>query len=149
MAQADGSLTQTVDVHHVKLLGTSWLVHVAYTANELAALHLNVWLAFTLQHFAAAFRVLLKLSTFPNSTCIDLLLVIKYAVCAVCLKYFDRSVPQHRSVSTYIMALAVASSSTCFAAAAKIYNNNNQQQQHSRSIPPIPNTLTLSYPLPC
>ncbi len=37
MAQADGSLTENDDIHSVKLLGTSWLVQVAYTANELAA----------------------------------------------------------------------------------------------------------------
>ncbi len=40
MAQADGPLTQNDDIHSVKLLGTNWLVHVAYTTNELAALHL-------------------------------------------------------------------------------------------------------------
>ncbi len=34
-------------IHSVKLLGTSWLVHVAYTANELTALHLNGWLGLT------------------------------------------------------------------------------------------------------
>ncbi len=47
MARADGLLTQIDDIHSVKLLGTRWLVHVAYTANELVALHLNNWLAFT------------------------------------------------------------------------------------------------------
>ncbi len=40
MAQADGSLTEYNDIHSVKLLSTSWLVYVAYTANELAAEHL-------------------------------------------------------------------------------------------------------------
>ncbi len=44
MAHADGSLMQTDDIHSV---GTSWLVHVVYAANKLAALHLNGWLAFT------------------------------------------------------------------------------------------------------
>ncbi len=39
MAQADGLLTQIDDIHSFKLLGTSWLVHVAYTANELTAKH--------------------------------------------------------------------------------------------------------------
>ncbi len=48
MAQADGSFRlQIDDIHSVKLLGTSWLVHVAYAANKLTALHLNGWLAFT------------------------------------------------------------------------------------------------------
>ncbi len=47
MVQADGSLMQIGDIHRVELLGTSWLVHVAYAANELTALHLNGWLAFT------------------------------------------------------------------------------------------------------
>ncbi len=47
MAQADGSITQIDDIHSVKLLGTNWLVHVAYTASELAALHFNGWLAST------------------------------------------------------------------------------------------------------
>ncbi len=47
MAQADESLMQTDDIHSVKLAGTSWLVHVSYTANKLAALHLNGWLAST------------------------------------------------------------------------------------------------------
>ncbi len=36
------------ETHSVKLLGMSWLVHVAYAANELAPLHLNGWLAFTI-----------------------------------------------------------------------------------------------------
>ncbi len=31
----------------IMFLGTSWLVHAAYVANELAALHLNGWLALT------------------------------------------------------------------------------------------------------
>ncbi len=35
------------DIHSVKWLGTSWLFHVAYTANERTALHLNGWLAST------------------------------------------------------------------------------------------------------
>ncbi len=39
MAQADGSLTQTDYINSVKLLGTSWLVHVAYAANKHAFLH--------------------------------------------------------------------------------------------------------------
>ncbi len=66
----------------LKLLGTSWLVDVVYTAIELAALYLNGWLGFTRADQSA-----LKPSTFPSSTCIDLLLVI-YAICAavVCLK---------------------------------------------------------------
>ncbi len=42
-----GSLMQTDDIHSVKLLGTSWLVHVVYAANKLADLHLNGWSAFT------------------------------------------------------------------------------------------------------
>ncbi len=46
MVQADGSLTQIDSIHSVKLLGTSWLVHVTYGANECATLHLNDWLAF-------------------------------------------------------------------------------------------------------
>ncbi len=37
----------TDDIHSIKWLGTSWLVHAAYAANELAALHLNGWLAST------------------------------------------------------------------------------------------------------
>ncbi len=41
MAQADGSWMEIDDIYSIKLLGTSWLVHVAYTANELAALRLN------------------------------------------------------------------------------------------------------------
>ncbi len=45
MAQADGLIMQIDDIHSVKLLDTSWLVHVAYTANELTALHLSGWLA--------------------------------------------------------------------------------------------------------
>ncbi len=38
------ALMQIDDIHRVKLLGISWLV---YAANELTALHLNGWLAFT------------------------------------------------------------------------------------------------------
>ncbi len=37
----------TEDIHSIKRLGKSWLVHVAYAANEIAALHLNGWLAST------------------------------------------------------------------------------------------------------
>ncbi len=47
LAQTGGSLIQIDDIHSVKLLGTSWLVHVAYAVNELTALHLNEWFAFT------------------------------------------------------------------------------------------------------
>ncbi len=47
MAQADGLLMQTDDIHNVKLPGTSWLVHVAYAANKLAVLYLNGWLVST------------------------------------------------------------------------------------------------------
>ncbi len=46
LAQA-GSLIETHDIYSIKLLGTSLLVHVAYAANELTALHLNGWLAST------------------------------------------------------------------------------------------------------
>ncbi len=46
------SLSQTADIHSVKLLGTNWL---AYAANELAALHLNICLTFT-----RAFRSMLS-----------------------------------------------------------------------------------------
>ncbi len=41
MAQADGLLMQIDNIYSVKLLGRSWLVYVAYAANELTALHLN------------------------------------------------------------------------------------------------------------
>ncbi len=70
----------------IMLLGTSWLVHVAYAANEIAALHLNGWLAFTTAFCCA------KPSTFLSSTCIDLIRVIIYAICsaAVCLKYLQQ-----------------------------------------------------------
>ncbi len=47
MVQADGLFMQTDDIHSVKLLGTSWLVHVAYAANKLTALHWNGRLAST------------------------------------------------------------------------------------------------------
>ncbi len=46
MAQADGSLTQIDYIHSIKILGTNWLVSVAYGANGCATLHLNDWLAF-------------------------------------------------------------------------------------------------------
>ncbi len=37
----DGAgLMQTNDIHSIILLGTSWLIHVAYAADELSALHL-------------------------------------------------------------------------------------------------------------
>ncbi len=37
----DGAgLMQTNDIDNIKLLGTSWLIHVAYAADELSALHL-------------------------------------------------------------------------------------------------------------
>ncbi len=40
-------LKQTDDIDDIKLLGTSWLVHVAYAASKLSALHLNGCLAST------------------------------------------------------------------------------------------------------
>ncbi len=46
MVQADRPLMQIEDILTIKLLGTSWLGHVAYAANDLTALHLNGWLAF-------------------------------------------------------------------------------------------------------
>ncbi len=104
---SDGSLTQTDDIHSVKLLGTSLLVHVAYAANELAALHIHGWLAFT--------------RAFCSSTCIDLLWDIVYAICtaAVCPKYSKHCIDVCTGSSTC----------TCFAAAAIIYNYSNNQQQ--------------------
>ncbi len=37
----DGAgLMQINDIHSIILLGTSWLIHVAYAADELSALHL-------------------------------------------------------------------------------------------------------------
>ncbi len=38
MAQDDGSLMEIDDIHSIKILGTSWLIHVTYTANQLTAL---------------------------------------------------------------------------------------------------------------
>ncbi len=57
---------------------------------------------------------------------------------AVCLKYSQHWIAICTGGSKFLYLLA---------AAAMIYNysNNQQQQQHSRSIPPRPNTLTLSY----
>ncbi len=49
----DGTGWWLTQIHCVKLLGTSWLVHVAYAANELTALYLNGWLAFTKAVFSA------------------------------------------------------------------------------------------------
>ncbi len=122
MAQADGLLMQTDDIHSVKLPGTSWLVHVAYAANKLAALYLNGWLVST------SYSETLHLP--------QLHLIYATSAAAVCL-YMSLKYSQH-------------SICACFAAAAIIYNSNNQQQQQrSRSIPPIPNTLTFSYPSPC
>ncbi len=142
MAQADGSLMQTDDIKSINLLATSWLVHVAYAANKLAALHLNGWFA-SIKQLQRALRVPLKPSTFPRSTCIDLLWVILYAACTTveCSKYSLHHICVCTGSSKFLYLLA---------AAAIIYNySNNQQQQRSRSILPRPNTLTLSYPLPC
>ncbi len=41
------SINVTDDIHSIKRLDTSWLIHVAYAANERATLHLNGRLAFT------------------------------------------------------------------------------------------------------
>jgi len=46
MVQADELLMQIDDIHSVKLPGTSGLVHIAYSANELDALHLSGRLTF-------------------------------------------------------------------------------------------------------
>ncbi len=72
IAQADGSLTQTDDIHSVKLIGISWLIHVSYAAKELAMLHLNACLAFT----RALCRVPLKPSTFPAQPAFDIVRII-------------------------------------------------------------------------
>ncbi len=55
MVQVDKSLTQTDDIHSVKRLGTSLLVHVACAANALSDLHFKLHLK-TLEHFAAHFQ---------------------------------------------------------------------------------------------
>ncbi len=39
-------LNITDDIYSAKWLGTIWMIHVAYAANELAVLYLNGWLAF-------------------------------------------------------------------------------------------------------
>ncbi len=107
-----------------------------FTFKCLVSIYLSI-----LQH---TFRVPLKPSTFPSSTCIDLLQVIIYTICAaaVCLK-----------CSQYCITVCIGSSKFLyFAAAAIIYNYSNNQQQEqlsSRSIPPRPNTLTFSCTLPC
>ncbi len=136
MAQADGSLIQTDDIYRIKLLGSNCLVHVAYPTSELTALHWNGWLAFT-REVCSMLSELLKPSTLPCSTCIDLLWVSLFAICvpAVGLKY-----SQHRIGSSKFLFL-ICSSST----------NLQQQQFNSSSVADRlrPNTLTLSYPLPC
>ncbi len=81
MVQGDELLMQIDDIHSIKLPGTSGLVHIAYSANELDALHLNGWLTFN----KAVCSVLLEsLETLHllSSTCVDLLWVILYAICA-------------------------------------------------------------------
>ncbi len=104
------------DIHSVKLLGTRWYVHVAYTANELTALQLNGW--HSLERFAACFQSSSETSIFPSSTCIDLLRVILYAFCAaaVCLKYSQRCI----GVCTGSSKVC-----TCFAAAAISNSSSN------------------------
>ncbi len=85
----------------VKLLDTSWLVHVAYAANELAALHLNGSLAST-----KAFRS--ALSEFLwNPPPVQIYYGLLYML-LVQKKYVLNT---HSNVSAYV--LAVASSCTC------------------------------------
>ncbi len=67
MAQADGLLMQTDDIYSVKLLSTS-LVHVAFTANERTALHLNGWLAFTRAGVGNVSPGVPQFSSNPNQT---------------------------------------------------------------------------------
>ncbi len=43
MSQADGLLTQLMIFRELNHFCTSWLVHAAYAANELTALHLFTW----------------------------------------------------------------------------------------------------------
>ncbi len=110
MVQADGSIMQTDDIHSVNLLGTSWAC--CFTFKWLVSIQQSNY-----QH---AFTVLLKPSTFPSSTCLDLLrLFYMLFVQQQCLKY------------SALYHICTGSSCTCFAAAAIIYNNNNQQQQFS------------------
>ncbi len=61
---------------------------------------------------------------FPSSTCIDLLQVIIYAICAAVLN-------TDSTVSASILALA--SFCTWFAAASIIYKDSNNQQQQQRN----------------
>ncbi len=92
----------------------------------------------------AARRVSLKPSTFPSSTCIDLLWVILYSSCAaaVCLKFSRHCIAVCTGCSKFLFLLTAA-------AINDNYSNNQQQQLRSRSIPPRSNTLTLSFPSPC
>ncbi len=105
----------------------SWLVLFRSAANELAAQHTNTYLVLA--------RALQKPSSFPSSTCIDML----------------------RSDFMYIIQmLNVQKQYFSHAHSIMLWMYWQQQvsvlvlpQQCSRSIPPRPNTKTLSHTLPC
>ncbi len=98
------------NIHSIKWLGKSWLVHVANVANELTALHFKKLVSIHFSILQRAFRVLLKHSTFPSSTCIGLLRVILYAICAaaVCLKYSQHCNAIYIGSSKFLYMLAAA-----------------------------------------
>ncbi len=68
-------ISVTDDIHSVKQLGRSWLVHVAYADNELATLHLNGWLAISETHWLAMCLCSLRLKNTSFSTYCTLLLL--------------------------------------------------------------------------
>ncbi len=116
-------------IFRCKQLGISWLVHAAYAANELTALHLYGWLVFTwdscsmLSELSEALH-LPQLHLYRSTT--------GYFICicaaAVCLKYSRHRIAIWIGSSTFLYLLA--------AVAAVIYNysNNQQQQQFSSSV---------------
>ncbi len=107
-----------------------WLSPVS-VANELAAQHSNIWLVLAV----AVFSVLQKPSTFPSSTCIGLLWGDH-----VC--YGGYSCYMCSSSISYMLTAA------CWGCIDSSKSWYLLCRSSSRSIPPRPNTLTLSCTLP-
>ncbi len=68
------------DIHSIKHHGTSWLVNVGMSLLRYINIHLCICIVLLISS---------ETLHLPSSTCIDLLRVILYAICAaaVCLKY--------------------------------------------------------------
>ncbi len=123
MAQSDRS--NSIWPNDIIITWHSWLVLSCIGSNELAAQHSNIWLVLAI----AVCSVLQKPSTFPSSTCIDLLrgdscmLYGGYFMCVICAAAVFLTCSQQHVADVF------------------------QQQQRSRSITPKTKYINIGFPV--